>query len=223
MLSTASPSPAACSTACFNRRTVKPFRCSCRCWRGSASRRRGAADTPLHIWFVLNGLRHGDHGQTAATPARLGMPIRCCDWLCRHRGAKVASGSGSGKRLFVCPYHAWTYDLEGRLTRVAPAEGFPGIACADRSLVPLPVAEKYGLIFVQATPGEGIDVDALLGELGAELASYGFDGYTHYETQTLAKDFKGPADFCVVPQPNGLLVVVPDLVQGELRFVQLGR
>jgi hypothetical protein len=42
-------------------------------------------------------------------------------------------------------------------------------------------------------------------------------------TQTLAKDFKGPADFCVVPQPNGLLVVVPDLVQGELRFVQLGR
>ena len=42
-------------------------------------------------------------------------------------------------------------------------------------------------------------------------------------TQTLAKNFKGPADFCVVPQPNGLLVVVPDLVQGELRFVQLGR
>jgi phenylpropionate dioxygenase-like ring-hydroxylating dioxygenase large terminal subunit len=108
--------------------------------------------------------------------------------VCRHRGAKVATGTGSGKRLFVCPYHAWTYDLEGRLMRVAPAEGFPGIDCADRSLVPLPVAEKYGLIFVQATPGDGIEVDALLGDLGPELASYGFDGYTHYETQTLAKD-----------------------------------
>ena len=39
----------------------------------------------------------------------------------------------------------------------------------------------------------------------------------------LASDFKGPADFCVVPNPAGLLVVVPDLVKGELRFVQLAR
>ena len=39
----------------------------------------------------------------------------------------------------------------------------------------------------------------------------------------LATDFKGPADFCVVPNKKGLLVVVPDLVKGELRFVQLGK
>lgn len=39
----------------------------------------------------------------------------------------------------------------------------------------------------------------------------------------LATGFKGPADFCVVPNKKGLLVVVPDLVKGELRFVQLGR
>jgi sugar lactone lactonase YvrE len=42
-------------------------------------------------------------------------------------------------------------------------------------------------------------------------------------TATLATGFKGPADFCVVPQADGLLVVVPDLVQGELRFVRLAR
>ena len=40
-------------------------------------------------------------------------------------------------------------------------------------------------------------------------------------TETLAKGFKGPADFCVVPEANGLLVVVPDLVAGELRLVRL--
>jgi hypothetical protein len=39
--------------------------------------------------------------------------------------------------------------------------------------------------------------------------------------QKLATDFKGPADFSVVPNKMGLLVVVPDLVKGELRFVQL--
>lgn len=39
--------------------------------------------------------------------------------------------------------------------------------------------------------------------------------------QKLADGFKGPADFCVVPMAGGLTVVVPDLVQGQLRFVQL--
>jgi hypothetical protein len=39
--------------------------------------------------------------------------------------------------------------------------------------------------------------------------------------QKLADGFKGPADLCVVPSAGGLTVVVPDLVQGQLRFVQL--
>lgn len=39
--------------------------------------------------------------------------------------------------------------------------------------------------------------------------------------QTLASGFKGPADFCVVNEAGGLLVVVPDLVKSELRMVRL--
>ena len=107
--------------------------------------------------------------------------------VCRHRGAKVATGSGSGKRMFVCPYHAFTYDLEGRLMKLH-AEGFPGVTCEERSLVPIPVAEKHGLIWVQASPGGAIDVDELLGGLGPEMASYKLDTYSHYKTATLAKD-----------------------------------
>ena len=42
-------------------------------------------------------------------------------------------------------------------------------------------------------------------------------------TEALAKGFKGPADFCVVPEVGGLLVVVPDLVQSELRLVRLAK
>ena len=38
----------------------------------------------------------------------------------------------------------------------------------------------------------------------------------------LVTGIKGPADLCVIPNKKGLLVVVPDLVKGELRFVQLG-
>jgi hypothetical protein len=39
--------------------------------------------------------------------------------------------------------------------------------------------------------------------------------------QKLAGGFKGPADFCVVPQGGALTVVVPDLVQSQLRFIHL--
>ncbi len=41
--------------------------------------------------------------------------------------------------------------------------------------------------------------------------------------ETLASGFKGPADFCVVPETNGFLVVVPDLVKSELRMIRLSR
>ena len=41
--------------------------------------------------------------------------------------------------------------------------------------------------------------------------------------QTLAANFKGPADFCVVPEKDGLLVVVPDLVKSELRLIRLAK
>ncbi len=34
--------------------------------------------------------------------------------VCRHRGVEVATGQGNGKN-FMCPYHGWTYDLEGKL------------------------------------------------------------------------------------------------------------
>ena len=44
--------------------------------------------------------------------------------VCRHRGARIcAQDSGSGKRSFQCAYHAWTYDLDGRL--VAAYESWP--------------------------------------------------------------------------------------------------
>jgi len=39
--------------------------------------------------------------------------------------------------------------------------------------------------------------------------------------QVLAKGFKGPADFCVIPDEKGLTVAVPDLVQSQLRFIRL--
>lgn len=66
---------------------------------------------------------------------------------CRHRGMKLAEGEGCS-RAFACPYHAWTYGLDGALRHIPGEEGFPGLDKAAHGLVPVTVQEKGGLVFV---------------------------------------------------------------------------
>jgi len=73
--------------------------------------------------------------------------VRAFRNACRHRGTQVASGAGCAK-VFVCPYHAWTYTLEGKLRHVPHEEGFPGLDKSTHGLVPVHVEEKFGLIFI---------------------------------------------------------------------------
>ncbi|MBV8949441.1 MAG: aromatic ring-hydroxylating dioxygenase subunit alpha [Actinobacteria bacterium] len=68
--------------------------------------------------------------------------------VCRHRGAVVAGGSGCAKSL-SCPYHGWTYRLDGTLQHVPDEYGFPGLVKEDRGLVPVSVSERGGLVFVE--------------------------------------------------------------------------
>ncbi len=69
---------------------------------------------------------------------------------CRHRGCKVASGTGHAKRL-ICPYHRWTYALDGRLLR-APGLSSGQISSDLDRLRPLPCEEVEGLVFVNLDP-----------------------------------------------------------------------
>jgi choline monooxygenase len=66
---------------------------------------------------------------------------------CRHRGMMLAEGAGK-TATFVCPYHAWAYDLDGSLRKVNGEEGFPDVSPADHSLVPVTVQERAGLVFI---------------------------------------------------------------------------
>jgi phenylpropionate dioxygenase-like ring-hydroxylating dioxygenase large terminal subunit len=94
---------------------------------------------------------------------------------CAHRGPKVALEPCGTASRFACPFHAWTYDLGGRLIGVTEPEGFAAMERHSRGLVPLPVAEKHGMIFGCATPGVAIDVDEALGGLGPEMAELGLE------------------------------------------------
>lgn len=66
---------------------------------------------------------------------------------CRHRGMQVAKDSGCA-RAFVCPYHAWTYGLDGELRHIPGHSGFPGVELKDNGLIEVGALEKGGLVYV---------------------------------------------------------------------------
>ena len=107
--------------------------------------------------------------------------------VCRHRGAKVAAASGCGRRSFACPYHAWTYDVDGRLLGMGTRHGFDGLDRAAHGLTPLPVVERHGLIWVRPTPGEPFDLASLLGDMDSALAPYGWSSYHHHATRVMSR------------------------------------
>ena len=108
--------------------------------------------------------------------------------VCRHRGAIVCpAGSGRRKR-FPCPYHSWTYDLQGKLVAVNAAESFGDIDRETRPLTELACAERCGLIWACLTPGLAFDIDAWLGDFAAKLDSLRLDDWIVYEQ----RDLDGP-------------------------------
>ena len=46
---------------------------------------------------------------------------------CAHRGAPLVQDTAGRKKLFVCPYHAWSYDLQGKLKAVRDPRDFPAL------------------------------------------------------------------------------------------------
>jgi len=99
---------------------------------------------------------------------------------CRHRGVRVADGCGEARR-FTCPFHAWVYDLEGQLVGLPTAGAFAGMCREDKGLVPLPVAEGYGLVVGRLRPGSPIDIDEYLGpDLSGEMALLDFADWQPY-------------------------------------------
>ena len=94
---------------------------------------------------------------------------------CRHRGARlVEETEGRVRRRIRCPYHAWSYDLGGRVIAVPAFRG--AAALPDSGLVELPVAEWHGWVFAHALHQLGSpevpDFEEYVGRLGRVLAPY---------------------------------------------------
>jgi phenylpropionate dioxygenase-like ring-hydroxylating dioxygenase large terminal subunit len=102
---------------------------------------------------------------------------------CRHRGAPVAEGAGQRPRL-ACPYHGWVYDIDGTLAARPYAEAaFDDAPKSTCGLLPIFVAEGYGLIFAQAEDGEDFTADGALAGAEDEIRDYGLETYVLIEAR----------------------------------------
>lgn len=95
--------------------------------------------------------------------------------VCRHRAARLEDVDCGTRNRLTCPYHAWSFDLNGKLISLTNEASFGDVDKDQLNLIALPCQEKYGLIYVSPTPGVAVDIDAILGDLGRQFASYNLD------------------------------------------------
>ncbi|XP_070558002.1 uncharacterized protein [Ptychodera flava] len=73
--------------------------------------------------------------------------------VCRHHAMPVAKGEGKLTH-FECPYHGWTYALDGRLTKARKLRGIQDFKAKDFGLIPMPVTSWGPLVLVRLVPGQ---------------------------------------------------------------------
>lgn len=109
--------------------------------------------------------------------------------VCRHRGARVEDKPCGKASVFSCPYHSWTYDLEGKLRGIPHAEGFEGVNKDDLGLVALPCFERFGFIWlVPSVQQKEIDIDAWLAPMAEQLGGLSLDKHVVFKKWTLNRN-----------------------------------
>jgi len=98
--------------------------------------------------------------------------VRAFHNTCRHRGARVCNGEHGNSRMLVCPYHAWTYELDGRLR--TPTEREFGIHQSTLGLHPVALMDLGDLLFVALGP-EPVSFDEGAAEIAAQMQHQGFE------------------------------------------------
>ena len=103
--------------------------------------------------------------------------------VCRHRGTRLVEGNDvQCTKKLVCPYHAWTYSVDGRLLALPRPDTFPGLEKDGYSLVELPSCETGGLIWF--CPREETADFTLAQTIGADFDALGMGEQVLFRRKT---------------------------------------
>jgi Rieske 2Fe-2S family protein len=105
--------------------------------------------------------------------------IRAFYNICRHRGVKLCmEETGEAGRSFQCPYHAWTYDFDGKLIAAPNLTKMPDIDRQEYGLVTVPVREYLGYVWVCLAENPPSFEDDVMGDIQDRLGdTQAIEGY----------------------------------------------
>ncbi|MFF3376862.1 aromatic ring-hydroxylating dioxygenase subunit alpha [Streptomyces sp. NPDC002680] len=111
--------------------------------------------------------------------------IRAYFNVCRHRGAKLCTEeTGEVKRAFQCPYHAWTYGLDGKLVAAPNLTKMPDVGRTEYGLVSVAVREWLGYVWVCLAENPPSFEEDVIGEVIGRLGDV--ESIEHYDIDNLS-------------------------------------
>ncbi|MBT8077628.1 MAG: Rieske 2Fe-2S domain-containing protein [Gammaproteobacteria bacterium] len=110
------------------------------------------------------------------------MSVKAFSNVCPHRGSRLVDDCGRARR-FVCPYHSWTYDLDGRLTGAPFMHDTPGFSVDNVRLRELRCTQWQGFVYVSLDP-DAEPFASHMAELDAQVGKYEFSDYVPVHTET---------------------------------------
>lgn len=117
---------------------------------------------------------------------------------CQHKGSKLVEDCAVRKQgRLTCPYHAWTYGIDGKLIGIARSEAFENIDKSDRGLAELEAREWGGVIYVQLDREVAPDWSKLSEQVADDFEALGIPDAHVYGRKTF--DLK--ANWKVVLEP----------------------
>jgi len=124
--------------------------------------------------------------------------------VCQHRAHELLTGQGNLKAVITCPYHAWAYDLEGKLRTARNCEKVKGFDKADFTLPQVRVETLLGLVFVNLDP-DAVPFAQQAPELEADIRA----SIPHWDEIVFTNSY----DFGGRPIEAGWKVVVDNYVE----------
>ena len=127
--------------------------------------------------------------------------VRAFHNLCRHRASRVVSDEyGHCPGVITCPFHAWSFELDGRLRAPAQPSSFPKLDRDEWGLFSLEMEIWRGFVFVRFQDGPQPSVAEIMAPHDAEIAQYQIDDMIPtedggiYQTDPLPINWKSSRD-----------------------------
>ncbi len=111
--------------------------------------------------------------------------VRAFHNVCQHRGAGVELREKGHCKVFTCPFHGWSYNLEGELTGVPDQKAFYDLQRDKKGLPRVATDTWEGFVFINLNPEPAQSLAAYLGDLGS-----GLEGFGPFHRETTAFEYE---------------------------------